>query len=81
MGYESLSLTYLFDDIEITDIRQSEYVPSYPHVAQCADYIVFQVDFTKSYSAKDNLGGFILIGVCKETDDSPWRIDSMFTGW
>lgn len=81
--YECLSLTDLIDRIEVASISQLDTVPDY--ATRYADYVVFDVKYTKTidngwqgHSKGDN---YTFIGVCKETEDSPWRIDNIFTGW
>lgn len=82
---DSFSFQSFIDNIKITDIYKCEAKPDWARVYSFAECEVYAVTYYKSIdegwqglSAGRN---FTFVCVCKENENSPWRIESFFTGW
>lgn len=82
---ESFSFHNLRDDVKITEITQCKNVPDSKRYDSFAETVVFSVCYSKSiddgWQGLTKGQNFTYICVCRETENSPWRIDSFFTGW
>ncbi len=82
---ESFSFHNFRDDIKITEITQCENIPDSERYNNMAEVSVFSVCYSKSiddgWQGLTKGENFTYVCVCRETEDSPWRIDGFFTGW
>jgi len=82
---ESFSFHNFRDNIEITEITQCENIPDSERYNSLAEVAVFSVCYSKSiddgWQGMTKGENFTFVCVCRETADSPWRIESFFTGW